>query len=91
MQAWVITDHNGFPVGIRETEQDVIEAALPLARQVMASDDEHTPEEARQLVLVPEFDGDYLTIAVFLGASFNQPPYMYVNARKFDSATPAEE
>jgi hypothetical protein len=85
MKAWIIFDTaNSEAIYIRETSQEVCEAAEQMTKLAILDSDERTPSDAERLIVVPEFDGDTLSVAVFI-AGERDFPYMYVKARKFDS------
>lgn len=91
MQAWVIFNaSNNDAIYIRETSQAVCEAAEQMGKLAILSDDEHPPSDAEGIIVVPEFDGDSLTVKVFL-AGQRERPYMYVKALMFDSSAPIED
>jgi hypothetical protein len=79
----------GAILGLRETEQEVMEAMEVYAKEEIRLDSAHLPIEAETLILVPEHDGDLLTIRVYLQAA--RTIYMVRHARKFDSSWPLQD
>lgn len=88
MRAWVIISGNGYPIGIRETEQDVISAMhTRVARRLMA-DSEHKPDEVGLLRWKTEREGDHFRVRFYLvGDPF---PYSIMEAFLFDSVAKLE-
>lgn len=87
MQAWVVLNINGEPAGIRETSEEVTQAALQAGRESILENDERKPEHAEGLVAVPEFDGDRVLVKVYIKDE-RELPYIVVEAWLFDSTAP---
>jgi hypothetical protein len=91
MQAWIIYHPElGAILGLRETEQQVMAAVEASAKAEILDDEEIHPSAAETLILVPEYDGDLLTIRVYRAAERGHP-YLVRYARRFDSSWPLQD
>jgi hypothetical protein len=87
MKSWVITNFNGYPVAVRETEQDAIATIEKIATDKIRNNPDHGPAVADAAIIIPEFDGDNLRVKVYLSAT-RALAYDEIYAFGFDSESP---
>jgi hypothetical protein len=87
MKAWVITDWNGYPVAVRETEQSAIAEIERIAMDKIRSNPDYGEAAIATAITIPEFDGDNLRVRVYLSPA-RTLPYDEIYALGFDSDAP---
>lgn len=82
---WVITGGNDEALGIRETQQDVVKEVEAIALRILEG--QTRQEDISSLVISPTFDGDTMTVNVFVRPKRDML-LLSISAEKFTTDQP---